>query len=142
MFHTLVRVASAAALLITCSAHAQPAEKPLDCGKIEREGGTPYEKTVCRAQKVDPSDAALNKTYGQLREHFKKANDSEAEMLLVKAQRAWLTWRAAEGELCAQSRGWSRGGAGYDMVVQSCEADLTLERVTALLKHLHEAESH
>ena len=136
------QLARAAALFLFSASLAQAADKPVDCAKVAKIGGSQPEMNVCQAQNFAEADADLNKVYGQLRQHFKQNNDTEAELLLVKAQRAWVTWRFAEGELCAQTQGWSRGGSGYNMVVQSCETDLTRERTGVLRMHLREAESH
>lgn len=141
MNYLLARVVLTASLFFAGTTICQASEAPIDCVKVDKNGGSQYEMNVCQGEKFGAADVELNKVYGQLRKHFQQNRDTEAEMLMVKAQRAWVTWRAAEGELCAQSRGFSRGGSAYGMVVQRCETDLTKERVSVLRKHLLEVQS-
>jgi len=139
MFQPLVRVVFTVSLLLAGTT-GQAAEAPINCVKVDKDGGSQYEMNVCQGQKFGAADAELNKVYGQLRQLFQQNKDTEGEMLMIKAQRAWVTWRMAEGEFCAQTRGFSRGGSGYGMVVQSCETDLTRERTASLRNRLQDAE--
>jgi len=142
MRRTLVLIALTAATLATGAAHAQPARSALDCDKVSQRGGTQSELNSCQGQEFASADADLNKVYGQLRQHFKETSDTEASALLVKAQRAWVGWRDSEGELCAQTQGWSQAGSGYGAVVRKCTTELTRKRTGELRMHLREAESH
>lgn len=144
MFRKLAYASLILASFATGAAQAAVTVQPskVDCAKVEKDGGSPYEINVCDAQKFAKVDADLNKAYAELTDHFEKNRDTEAKMLLIKAQRAWITWRDAEGELCAQARGWSRGGSGYNAVVSTCTTELTHARTTSLINTLHEAQKH
>jgi uncharacterized protein YecT (DUF1311 family) len=106
MFQPLVRVVFTVSLLLAGTT-GQAAEAPINCVKVDKDGGSQYEMNVCQGQKFGAADAELNKVYGQLRQLFQQNKDTEGEMLMIKAQRAWVTWRMAKASgLRANQRLW------------------------------------
>jgi uncharacterized protein YecT (DUF1311 family) len=71
------------------------------------------------------ADAQLNEAYAE----FKKlvAADAKAKSHLVKAQRAWITFRDAE---CALEGTATEGGSAQPMIILQCKTRLTLARVS------------
>jgi len=139
MFKHFAHAALVAALLLSSTAHAQQQKDPIDCIKVNKDGGDQYEMDVCQAREYAAADVELNKVYGKLRDVFK--DDKAADALLRKAQRAWVTFRDAEGALCADNHGFSEDGSGYGMVLMSCKTDLTRQRTAVLKEHVREAQS-
>jgi uncharacterized protein YecT (DUF1311 family) len=139
MFKQFARAALVATLFLASAAHAQQPDADVDCAKVNKDGGNQYDMNICQAREYAAADADLNKAYGKLRAQFN--GDKDSEKRLIKAQRAWVAFRDAEGALCADNYGFGEGGSGYGMVLQSCKTDLTKERTEALRKHLRQAES-
>jgi uncharacterized protein YecT (DUF1311 family) len=77
----------------------------------------------CAEYQFTRADAELNDAYGA----FKKliANDVQARAHLLKAQRAWLSFRDAE---CALEALPSEGGSSQALVILQCQTRLTQAR--------------
>ncbi len=94
--------------------------------------------TICAGLDLADADTALNAQYQVTRKALKERDAGVStelkggEEALVKAQRAWLSYRDAQ---CASVGFQARGGSMEPMLVSSCEADLTRKR-TAELKAL------
>lgn len=138
MFKKFARASLIASILLATTVHAQQADDDVDCAKVNKDGGSQYDMNICQARDYAAADAELNKVYGKLRAQYK--GDKDGEKRLLKAQRAWMTFRDAEAALCADTYGFGEGGSGYGMVLQSCETDLTKARTEALHKHLQQLE--
>lgn len=75
------------------------------------------------------ADAALNATYSELMAQLSGASGQKLRV----AQRAWLAFRDAE---CAYQGSAVEGGSAQPMVVSSCMAALTEDRVQQLRGYL------
>jgi uncharacterized protein YecT (DUF1311 family) len=108
----------------------------VDCGNAQ----TQMAMNICSQRDYKEADAALNAQYkltrDEMRETDKGASQATAgaEDALVKAQRAWVTYRDAQ---CASYGFQARGGSMEPMLISGCQADLTRKR-TQELKELTE----
>ncbi len=89
---------------------------------------------ACAATQADESykaiDAQLNNTYKEITARLK--DDADGKKLLLDAQRAWIKFRDAE---CAFQASTVTGGSAYPMVMQTCMASLTQQRVQDLKRY-------
>lgn len=103
-----------------------------------KEPQTQSDMTICAGLDLADADTALNAQYQVTRKTLKERDAGVStelkggEEALIKAQRAWLSYRDAQ---CASVGFQARGGSMEPMLVSSCEADLTRKR-TAELKAL------
>ena len=74
----------------------------------------------------DAADAAMNKAYKQLMSKL----DKEAQAKLKSAQRAWVAFRDAQGDLEADLE--ARGGSMAPMIYDGSRTELTKERTKEL----------
>lgn len=115
-----------------------PAQEPKpDCKAPQ----TQTDMTICAGEDLAVADRELNAQYQATRKAVKArdigavtADMKGAEELLVKAQRAWITYRDAE---CASWGYQARGGSMEPMLISTCSANLTRAR-TKELKSLAE----
>lgn len=119
-------------LLVDAPTSAQQSQP--DC----KDPQTQADMTICAGRDLADADKALNLQYQATRKALKEREaDVSAEFkggedALVKAQRAWLSYRDAQ---CASVGFQARGGSMEPMLISACEADLTRKR-TAELKTL------
>jgi len=112
------------------------AQQPkVDC----KDPQTQTEMTYCAEQDFNAADKALNAQY-QTSRKLMKERDSDAEPslkggedALLKAQRAWVSYRDAQ---CASYGYQAHGGTMEPMLIYSCRADLTRKRTEELKKLL------
>lgn len=106
-----------------------------DAGNLPQQG-----MNFCAFKGFEKADAELNATWKQV---FPKTKTFEAEVdeqfkgwpdALLKAQRAWITYRDAH---CTSEGFKFRGGSMEPFIYNSCRAGLTQER-TKQLKYLME----
>ncbi len=90
------------------------------------DSGVTRSMTVCAAYQNRAEDLRLNDVY---REVLKNVKGTSAEKKLIKAQRAWLAFRAATCDY--ESDGWT-GGSGHGMIELSCLSTHTRDRVKQL----------
>jgi uncharacterized protein YecT (DUF1311 family) len=86
---------------------------------------------VCADKAYEASNAELNALYRKIQKRL--ADDKDTGQLLVKAQRAWLSFRDAE---CAFSTSRVEGGSIYPTISLMCLDDLTRKRVDDLKTYL------
>lgn len=114
-------------------------EPTVDCANAM----TQRDMNFCAARDYQEADVALNAQWkltrdvmmkwdGELKETGTKAGGEEA---LLKAQRAWISYRDGQCEAAGFS---ARGGTLEPLLVSSCLADLTRKR-TEELKALAES---
>ncbi|MBB3409132.1 uncharacterized protein YecT (DUF1311 family) [Rhizobium sp. BK316] len=119
-------------LFATGVAHAED----VDCDNAE----TQADMTSCAQARYDEADKGLNAQYKKTRaamvaiDKDLDADMKGAEQALLKAQRAWITYRDAQ---CENYGFQARGGTMEPMLVAGCLADLTDLR-TKELKELSE----
>lgn len=113
-------IGAAVMLFAAGAAHAED----VDCENAQ----TQTDMTSCAQARYDEADKALNAQYKQTRAAMvaiDKDLDGDmkgAEQALLKAQRAWITYRDAQ---CENSGFQARGGTMEPMLVAGCLADLT-----------------
>lgn len=107
-------------LLAAGAAHAED----VDCDNAQ----TQSDMTSCAQARYEEADKALNAQYKQTRAAMvaiDKDLDGDmkgAEQALLKAQRAWISYRDAQ---CENYGFQARGGSMEPMLVAGCLADLT-----------------
>jgi uncharacterized protein YecT (DUF1311 family) len=107
-------------LLAAGAAHAED----VDCDNAQ----TQSDMTSCAEARYEETDKALNAQYKQTRAAMVAIDgDLEgdmkgAEQALLKAQRAWISYRDAQ---CENYGFQARGGTMEPMLVAGCLADLT-----------------
>jgi len=107
-------------LLAAGAAHAED----VDCDNAQ----TQSDMTSCAEARYEEADKALNAQYKQTRAAMvaiDKDLDGDmqgAEQALLKAQRAWISYRDAQ---CENYGFQARGGTMEPMLVAGCLADLT-----------------
>jgi len=120
------------ATLIAGAAHAED----VDCENAQ----TQADMTSCAQARYEEADKGLNAQYKKTRaamvaiDKDLDADTKGAEQALLKAQRAWITYRDAQ---CENYGFQARGGTMEPMLVAGCLADLTDLR-TKELKELSE----
>ena len=125
-------ICGALMLFATGAAHAED----VDCDNAE----TQSDMTSCAEARYDEADKGLNAQYKKTRaamvaiDKDLDADMKGAEQALLKAQRAWITYRDAQ---CENYGFQARGGTMEPMLVAGCLADLTDLR-TKELKELSE----
>ncbi|MBB3589834.1 uncharacterized protein YecT (DUF1311 family) [Rhizobium sp. BK529] len=113
-------IGAAMMLLAASAAHAEDA----DCENAQ----TQADMTSCAQARYDKADKGLNAQYKLTRTAMvaiDKDLDGDmkgAEQALLKAQRAWITYRDAQ---CENYGFQARGGTMEPMLVAGCLADLT-----------------
>ena len=113
-------IGGAFVLLAVCAAHAED----VDCDNAQ----TQSDMTSCAQARYEEADKALNAQYKQTRAAMvamDKDLDGDmkgAEQALLKAQRAWISYRDAH---CENYGFQARGGTMEPMLVAGCLADLT-----------------
>jgi uncharacterized protein YecT (DUF1311 family) len=98
-----------------------------DCGNASTQAAM----NECAAASLRKADAALNSAYRQIMTRLK--NDQDARRQMTAAQRAWVGFRDAE---CTFAASKVAGGSASGMIVTSCKAELTAERVKRLQTYL------
>lgn len=123
-------------LLITLSLIAIPATKAAAADECDY--GSSVQRHECTAAILVIADQELNKVYQAIKQRldtiglagtFGAAEAQEQSLRLVKAQRAWITFRDAECELQGST---FLGGMGQGSVVTQCHLEMTRTRVQVL----------
>lgn len=129
---------SLACLLVTLPALAAPLQydESLDCDHVQKEG-LQLDRNLCQNRGVDYTEFQLTRVYGQLRKALK--TDNAREKTLVEAQRAWITWRDKEADLCVQAVGYQPVGSAYGEGYGSCIEGLNAARIDLLRMYLKQA---
>lgn len=86
----------------------------------------------CANKEYLAQDKILNDTYAQLLKDLKTDNSEDSQEILiriVKAERAWINFRDASCDVAGLEM---LGGSGEGLVVLSCLAQMTTERVKAV----------
>lgn len=83
------------------------------------------ETKICLDQELKLEDAKLNRYYKQCRNKL----DTIAKGKLLKAQKAWITFRDAECDYHADEM---RGGSAESMIGLGCLVEMTKDRVEIL----------
>lgn len=109
------------ALMLPLEAEAQSAA---DCISPQ----TQLLMNMCAARDYEQADAALNAAWGPARSYARQIGQGDA---LLKAQRAWLTYRDAACEVQASPY---EGGSIQPLIRFSCLSELTAERTRMLLE--------
>jgi uncharacterized protein YecT (DUF1311 family) len=123
-----------ACLALACLALPVSAET-LNCTNPQ----TQIDMTQCAYQEWQVADGELNAAYGRLMDGLKvrdanlAAGEPKGAEVLRDAQRAWLTFR---DKTCEVEGFAMRGGSAEPMVIASCKARLTWERITHLYRML------
>ena len=112
---------------------AQVGTAALDCDNAM----TQTAMNMCSKQEFDRADAELNVVWEQVRAHARRADagfdDDDGQPghwdTLLKAQRAWLTYR---DEHCRLSSYDARGGSLQPLLASDCMTSLTEARTTEL----------
>jgi uncharacterized protein YecT (DUF1311 family) len=100
---------------------------------------TQIDMTQCAYQEWQVADAELNAAYERIMDNLKArdatlaAGEAKGSDVLRDAQRAWLTFR---DKTCEVEGFAMRGGSAEPMVLASCKARLTWERITHLYRML------
>ncbi|MEN2397434.1 lysozyme inhibitor LprI family protein [Pseudomonas halotolerans] len=98
-----------------------------DCANATTQGAM----NQCAAQEHEAADNELNQLYKQITTRLK--DDPQAKQLLVKAQRAWISFRDAE---CKFSASGVEGGSVYPLVHSNCTTAATKARVKTFKTYL------
>jgi uncharacterized protein YecT (DUF1311 family) len=104
------------------SAHAE------DCA----DASSQLSMNICADQEFEAADKQLNTTYRQVTGRLK--GDQAATALLIKAQRAWLSFRDAQCEFAASA---NAQGSIYPMLIAQCRSAATHARTKELEGLLH-----
>ena len=107
------------ALLLACSA---PPALAQECG-----GQTQADLNICADANYRAADVALNKAYRALADRLK--DEAPSLSALVKAEKAWVTWRDAE---CGFTTAGFAQGSIHPMLVLICMERLTQARTRQL----------
>jgi len=116
-------MAIAALLMSPATAQAQDCANAQDQATLDQ----------CAGQEFQAADKQLNDAYKQINDRLK--DDAETRKLLVAAQRAWVAFRDAECQF--QGGPTDMAGSVYPMVVSSCKASLTNQRLKDLQGYLN-----
>ncbi len=117
--------ALAAALLLTCTAHA--ADDVPDCSPENLGNLAQQDANYCAAQAYETADQALNDAYKKLGADRGPAYKAK----LKKVELAWIAYRDAECALELDSFG---GGSMAPMVYSGCLSRLTKQRTELLVE--------
>lgn len=101
-------------------------EEILEDYKTGCASGNTYKMRICAAYGFYEADVDLNDTYKKVKGKLSK----EQQDLLIKAQRAWITYRDAT---CLYET--SFGGSADGMYYSSCRETLTRERTKRLIEN-------
>ncbi|WP_260961963.1 lysozyme inhibitor LprI family protein [Pseudomonas citri] len=108
-------------LLFLSVAHAD------DCANATTQG----DMNQCAAQENKAADKELNSLYQQITARLK--DNPETRQMLVKAQRAWISFRDAE---CSFSASGVEGGSVYPLIHNNCITAQTKIRIEAFKTYL------
>ncbi|WP_458233114.1 lysozyme inhibitor LprI family protein [Roseateles sp. P5_E8] len=97
-----------------------------DCSEVQGD----IEHRECMAGALSAADKKLNATYASLR----KSLDPESQALLVKAQKAWLSFRDSDCSFEADS---VRGGSAYQSEYIRCQLVRTRARERQFRDSMH-----
>ncbi len=111
------------ALLVAASAPA----RALDCANAT----TQAEINACAAEEYEEADASLNAAYKELMARL--SDERDIQLLLRKAQRAWIAYRDAQCDFAAAG---TLGGSMYPALRAGCLAKMTDLRTRELRKLL------
>lgn len=92
---------------------------------------TQSQLTACATEALQRNDQQLNRLYKRMQARLGK--DDKTRSLLIDAERKWIAFRDAE---CAFATVRTVDGSVHAMQLNSCLADLTRDRITALENHL------
>ena len=131
-FNTKLSFAVSFALFAITSPHTAIAQSDdMNCSDPQ----TQIEMNICSGMELEAADVELNAIWPLAR----KTNDAYAEYLpeerksdvksLLKAQRAWITFRDAH---CTSVALPNTGGSIYALIYNNCREDLTRQRTKQL----------
>ncbi len=126
MRHLLSRT-GLATLILAAPLLAGAARAADDCANAQDQATM----NECAGKDFDKADKALNDAYRQINARLK--DDAATRKLLVDAQKSWVAFRDSE---CTFQSSASIGGSIYPMLVASCRAGLTNDRVKQLKTYL------
>ena len=98
-----------------------------DCANATTQG----DMNQCAAQENKAADKELNRLYQQITARLK--DSPETKQMLVKAQRAWISFRDAE---CSFSASGVEGGSVYPLIHNNCITAQTKARIEAFKAYL------
>ncbi|MCR9135505.1 MAG: lysozyme inhibitor LprI family protein [Alphaproteobacteria bacterium] len=93
---------------------------------------TQLDMNICAQRDFEKADAVLNSEYAKARDYMKSldenlsANSQGAAKALLDAQRAWITYRDLA---CAADGFVVKGGTMEPMIISTCKARLTRQRI-------------
>ncbi|WP_151748698.1 lysozyme inhibitor LprI family protein [Acinetobacter lactucae] len=102
----------------------------LFCGVAHAEckTGNVYSDIECFEKQLKTDKAKMNKIYNKLASNL----DSEGKASLENSQKAWLDYRTKQCSGLMGYYGSQALGAGSHLIILSCEADKTKERLNEL----------
>lgn len=102
----------------------------LFCGiaHAECKTGNVYSDIECFKKQLTTDKAKMNKIYNKLASSL----DSEGKASLENSQKAWLDYRTKQCSGLMGYYGAQAMGAGSHLIILSCEADKTRERLNEL----------
>ncbi|WP_352608486.1 lysozyme inhibitor LprI family protein [Mesorhizobium sp. M0047] len=122
-------LSSLATLILAVPPYAGTARAADDCANAQDQATM----NACAGKAFDAADKKLNDAYRQIEGRLK--DNAAAKRLLVDAQRAWVAFRDAECNF--QGGPPADAGSMYPMVVASCQASLTNNRLKDLQGYLN-----
>ena len=127
-----------AAILILAASVGTVLAQDVDCATDD----TQMALNICSARQLERDDAELNRVWPLARNAMRAVDafnegrfDTQAEANLLKAQRAWITYR--DGHCHAVGAQYA-GGSIRPLVINSCLSELTVTRTKELLLLLEE----
>lgn len=117
------------ALFLSVAAMALPAKAADKCANAQTQAAM----NECAGLAYKKSDAELNKLYKEISERLLN-NDEDVLKLLVKAQRAWISYRDAE---CTFASSPSAQGSIYPVIYAQCLKNLTDARIEEFTTYLN-----
>lgn len=117
------------ALFLGVSAMILPAKAADKCANAQTQAAM----DECAGLAFKKSDAELNKLYKEITQRLLN-NDEDVLKLLVKAQRAWISYRDAE---CKFSSSQSAEGSIYPVIYAQCLKSLTDVRIEEFTTYLN-----
>jgi len=122
----------ALALLGSSFAHADIKQVEARFKACADQAETTAAHNECAAEAYKTADLELNKFYNSTKKNLQKETDADHKEILsrlISAQKAWLTFRDANCSLAATQM---LGGTGEFMIVVTCLATSTIDRVKEL----------
>ncbi|WP_197478254.1 lysozyme inhibitor LprI family protein [Luteibacter rhizovicinus] len=123
-----MRTFSIVVMLVIASMAGSAAAQAEDCD----EASSQLSMNMCADQEFEAADKQLNATYRQVTGRLK--GDQAATSLLIKAQRAWLSFRDAQCEFAASA---NAQGSISPMLIAQCRSAATHARTKELEALLH-----